>query len=200
MPDPVYAALYTRDVPDAPSLAAQSLQLEQAAQNAGWFVAERGDDPPRPIGPTRDRRPTFDDFVRTVRAGTVAVLAVADVAVAARSVPDLVKTLSGFRSSGGRLYVVAGGIDTGVAGGELAAIEALTARLSQSKGRSVAAAMGRAKEAGKRIGAPRVSAEVEERVRQLRRDGMGIGRVARIVGIGVSTVQRIEAEDREQGG
>jgi DNA-binding transcriptional LysR family regulator len=58
----------------------------------------------------------------------------------------------------------------------------------------VNAGLKRAVEAGKTLGRPRVSAAVEKRVQAQLRTGKGILKVAREVGVGTGTVQRIKQE------
>jgi DNA invertase Pin-like site-specific DNA recombinase len=57
----------------------------------------------------------------------------------------------------------------------------------------VNAGLARAKAQGKRFGRPTVGTEIEVKVRELRATGMGMIKVAKTLGIGVSAVQRIEA-------
>jgi DNA invertase Pin-like site-specific DNA recombinase len=58
----------------------------------------------------------------------------------------------------------------------------------------VKAGMRRAKAQGKAIGRPMVGPEVEERIRGELAAGKGIHKVARTVGVGSGTVQRVKAE------
>ncbi len=55
----------------------------------------------------------------------------------------------------------------------------------------VKAGLKRAKAEGKTLGRPRVSIAVEKKVLALRRKGDGMRRIARTLGIGNCTVQRI---------
>ena len=57
----------------------------------------------------------------------------------------------------------------------------------------VNAGLARARAQGKRLGRPTVPAAKEDAVRRLLASGTGIVKVAKIVGIGVSVVQRIKA-------
>ena len=59
----------------------------------------------------------------------------------------------------------------------------------------VNAGLARARAQGTRLGRPTLSKMVEARVRELRAAGMGIVRVAKTLGIGVSAVQRIIKAD-----
>jgi DNA invertase Pin-like site-specific DNA recombinase len=56
------------------------------------------------------------------------------------------------------------------------------------------AGLKRTVEAGKTLGRPRISEKVEKRIREHLRSGDGILKVAREVGVGTGTVQRIRDE------
>jgi DNA invertase Pin-like site-specific DNA recombinase len=60
----------------------------------------------------------------------------------------------------------------------------------------VRSGMARAKAAGKKLGRPRVSKDLERQIIALRSEGKGILSTARAVGCGASTVQRVDAERR----
>ena len=62
----------------------------------------------------------------------------------------------------------------------------------------VNAGLARAKTEGKQLGRPRVGAELERRVRELRAEGKGVKAVAHELEVGVGTVQRIDREAREE--
>ena len=49
----------------------------------------------------------------------------------------------------------------------------------------------RARTQGKQLGRPKVSERLEQRIRDLRATGMGIRKVAKEVGVGVSVAQRV---------
>ena len=57
----------------------------------------------------------------------------------------------------------------------------------------VKAGLERARAQGKRLGRPPISPQVETKIRRVRRQGKGILRIARELGIGVSPVQRVVA-------
>jgi DNA invertase Pin-like site-specific DNA recombinase len=54
-----------------------------------------------------------------------------------------------------------------------------------------AIALARARENGKRLGRPRVGVEIEARIKALRAAEHGILKIARILGVGGGTVQRV---------
>ena len=55
----------------------------------------------------------------------------------------------------------------------------------------VNAGLVRARAQGKQLGRPRVSATIEREIRRQRAKGLGIQKIARKVGVGVSVVQRV---------
>jgi DNA invertase Pin-like site-specific DNA recombinase len=55
----------------------------------------------------------------------------------------------------------------------------------------VLAGLGRARAQGRKLGRPKVAAEVEASIRLALRAGTGIGSTARQLGVGVGTVHRI---------
>ena len=57
----------------------------------------------------------------------------------------------------------------------------------------VRAGMATAKAKGKTVGRPKASEETLQRIRELRAQGMGMLKVAREVGCGVSLIQRMES-------
>jgi DNA invertase Pin-like site-specific DNA recombinase len=58
----------------------------------------------------------------------------------------------------------------------------------------IVSGLARAKAEGKAIGRPRLDPAKVARIRELRAEGVGIRKVARIVGCGVAAVQRVNAE------
>jgi DNA invertase Pin-like site-specific DNA recombinase len=58
----------------------------------------------------------------------------------------------------------------------------------------VHAGLKRARAQGKRLGRPRVAADVERRIRELLAQGRGIRATAKALAVGVGTVQRVKAE------
>jgi DNA invertase Pin-like site-specific DNA recombinase len=57
----------------------------------------------------------------------------------------------------------------------------------------VKAGLARARKEGKTLGRPKVSAEIEGKIRAAREQGHGMLKISRSLGVGVSTVQRVLA-------
>jgi DNA invertase Pin-like site-specific DNA recombinase len=58
----------------------------------------------------------------------------------------------------------------------------------------VMAGLVRAKAQGKESGRPKVPKDTEEKIRRLRAEGIGIRKIARLVGVGTGTMQRVVRE------
>ena len=192
----VDAVLYARPSATSPDVRAQLRSLAARAQSSGWHIVAELTDEPRATGvAARDRRPGFDHALRALRTGGAATLAVESVDVIARSLADLKRTLSILSQTDCRLVAIANDLDTDLDNGT-----AFTTALSHilSSARAAAATRGhqQARAAGRRVGAPRVAEHVAEEVRRLRAEGNGILKTAKLAGVGVGTVQRIDAETR----
>ena len=57
----------------------------------------------------------------------------------------------------------------------------------------VNAGLQRARQQGKRLGRPKVSDDIERKIKESRDKGLGMLKIARELGIGVSVVQRVVA-------
>lgn len=110
-----------------------------------------------------------------------------------RSLQDLVGFLTDLQAAGVDLYLHQQGLDTTTpAGKAMFQMCGVFAEFERAMIRErVQAGLARARAQGKTLGRPKVSADVEAQVRELRAGGTGIKAIARNLGIGVSTVQRI---------
>jgi DNA invertase Pin-like site-specific DNA recombinase len=106
---------------------------------------------------------------------------------------DLVAFLNELHSKHANLYLHKQGIDTTTPGGKLLfQMLGVFAEFERSMiVERVKAGLKRARAEGKVLGRPRVSAAVEAKVRALRGKGEGMRKIARTLGIGNCTVQRI---------
>jgi len=116
-----------------------------------------------------------------------------------RSLVDLVGLLQELHSTGVDLYLHQQGINTTTpAGKALFQMMGVFAEFEREMIRErVSAGLKRAKAKGTRsgnpIGRPAVGEEVEQRIRELRAQNLGMLKVAKLVGCGVSVVQRVDA-------
>jgi len=220
---PLRAALYARVSTDKQSTENQLRELRQAAERLGWEVAHEFVDRGISGAKGRTGRPQLDAMLKGVarkdfdvvaswsvdRLGRAMLKGVArkDFDVVAswsvdrlgRSLIDLVNMLQELHSTGVDLYLHQQGINTTTpAGKALFGMMGVFAEFERGMIQErVRAGLARAKakgtKSGNAIGRPSVSAAIEDRIRELRAGGMGMLRIAREAGCGVSVVQRVVA-------
>jgi len=141
----------------------------------------------------REGRPAFDRLCKGIVRRDFDVVAAWSVDRLGRSLQDLVAFLNELHSKHTNLYLHKQGIDTTTPAGKLLfQMLGVFAEFERSMiVERVKAGLKRAKAEGKVLGRPRVSEAVEAKVLALRRKGNGMRRIARELGIGNCTVQRI---------
>jgi len=173
------------------------LELRQAAERLGWQVVMEFVD--RGISGAKGRRdrPQLDALLCGVARKDFDVVAAWSVDRLGRSLFDLVGLLQELHSTGVDLYLHQQGINTTTpAGKALFGVMGVFAEFEREMMRErVTAGMARAKAKGTKtgnpIGRPVVGQDVEDRIRDLRGQGLGMLKVAKLVGCGVSVVQRV---------
>jgi DNA invertase Pin-like site-specific DNA recombinase len=148
------------------------------------------------ISGAKEKRPAFDKVLHGMARKEFDVVAAWSVDRLGRSLQQLLGFLGELRAKGVDLYLHQQGIDTSTpAGKALFQMLGVFAEFERAMivGR-VHAGLRRAKAQGKRLGRPRVSPEVEQRIQRELTKGTGIRAVARKLGVGVGIVQRVKAE------
>jgi DNA invertase Pin-like site-specific DNA recombinase len=113
-----------------------------------------------------------------------------------RSLQELVALLGELRAKGVDLYLHQQGLDTSTPAGK-AMFQMLGVFAEFERAmivERVQAGLQRARAQGKTLGRPRVGEKVEAAIRRELAKGRGIHAVARAVGVGAGTVQRVRAE------
>jgi DNA invertase Pin-like site-specific DNA recombinase len=116
-----------------------------------------------------------------------------------RSLQGLVEFLGELRGKGVDLYLHQQGLDTATPAGKAlfqmcgVFAEFERAMIQERVRAGLARAMKHGTKSGRPVGRPRVGVDVERRIRALRAKKHGILRIAREVGVGVGTVQRVVA-------
>jgi DNA invertase Pin-like site-specific DNA recombinase len=110
-----------------------------------------------------------------------------------RSLIDLLGTIQTLETCGVDLYLDQQALDTTTPAGRLMfQVTGAFAEFERSMIRQrINAGLKRAVEAGKTLGRPRISEKLERRIQDQLRAGNGIIKVAREIGVGTGTVQRI---------
>jgi DNA invertase Pin-like site-specific DNA recombinase len=192
-------ALYARVSTDRQSTENQLCELRQSAERLGWIVVAEFVDHGISGSKGRAERPKLDSMMRGIARKDFDVVAAWSVDRLGRSLIDLVGLLQELHATGVDLYLHQQGINTATpAGKALFQMMGVFAEFEREMIRErVAAGLARAKakgtKSGNPIGRPAVSADTEDRIRELRVEGHGMLKVAKMVGCGVSVVQRVDA-------
>ncbi|HSE58733.1 MAG TPA: recombinase family protein [Nitrospiraceae bacterium] len=188
-------AFYARVSTGDQTVENQVRELEALAERNGWEVVKVFKDEGISGAKGRDKRPGFDGLLKGVARKEFDLVAAWSVDRLGRSLQDLVGFLEELQSKGVDLVLVRQGLDTGTPAGR-ALFQVLGVFSEFERAiicERVRAGMARAKAQGTVLGRPQVGAEVAAKVKALRAEGMGLGRIARAVGCGVGTVCRLVA-------
>ena len=187
-------AIYVRVSTDGQSVENQKRELEAVANRHGWEVAGVFSD--HGISGAKEKRPAFARLIQGIARKDFDAVAAWSVDRLGRSLQHLLGFLAELRAKGVDLYLHQQGVDTSTpAGKALFQMLGVFAEFERAMiVERVHAGLRRAKAQGKRLGRPRVSPEVEQRIQRELGKGRGIRAVARKLGVGVGTVQRVKGE------
>lgn len=192
-------ALYLRVSTSGQTVENQRLELTAVAERHGWTVAAEFVDQGISGGKGRDKRPAFDKLCRAITRWEIDMVAAWSVDRLSRSLQDLVSFLGEVHGAGVDLYLHQQGLDTSTPAGRAlfqmmgVFAEFERAILVERINAGIARAREKGTKSGKAIGRAKVSAEREQAVREALAAGTSILRTAKLVGVGVSVVQRIKA-------
>jgi DNA invertase Pin-like site-specific DNA recombinase len=193
---PLRAALYLRVSTTGQTVANQERELEAVAERNGWTIAHVFKDAGISGAKGRDKRPGLDALLKGVARREFDIVAAWSVDRLGRSLQDLVALLGELHSKQVELYLHQQGIDTTTpAGKAMFGMMSVFAEFERAMIRErVMAGLARAKAQDRQLGRPRVAPEVEQAISVALKAGKGIVSIARDLGVGVSTVQRVKAE------
>jgi DNA invertase Pin-like site-specific DNA recombinase len=173
--------------------------VEAIGRRPGWTIVDDYADEGISGAKGRDKRPGFDRLLKDVVRHKIDVVAAWSVDRLGRSLQDLVGFLGELKGAGGDLYLEKQAIDTTTPSGRmlfqmLGVFAEFERALIQER---IHAGLVRAREkgtkSGKPIGRPRIPRRKVEQICAELAKGTGIIRTARLVGVGVGTVQKIKA-------
>lgn len=197
---PRRVALYARVSTTGQSTDNQLLELRDVAGRMGWEIAAEFVDHGVSGAKGRRDRPQLDALLKGVATKRFDVVAAWSVDRLGRSLIDLIGFLQELHGVGIDLYLHRQGINTTTpAGKALFGMLGVFAEFEREMIKErVNAGLARARESGTRsgraIGRPKVDQAIEATIRRLRSQGLGVVKVAKLAGCGVSTVQRVLAE------
>jgi DNA invertase Pin-like site-specific DNA recombinase len=188
-------AIYARVSTGVQTVQNQLRELREIADRHGWIVAAEFTDNGISGAKGRELRPGLDKLLRAVARREVEVVAAWSVDRLGRSLQDLLGCLGELHSKNVDLYLHQQGLDTStLAGKALFQMMGVFAEFERAMIRErVRAGLERAKAQGKKLGRRRNDdPKREAAVRRLRAKGIGIGKVAKTLRVGVSYIQRLE--------
>ncbi len=189
-------AFYLRVSTSGQTVENQRLELQRVAEQRGWHVVEIYSDNGISGAKGREQRPAFDRLCRDAAAGKLDLIAAWSIDRIGRSLGHLVAFVEELRAENVGLYLHQQQVDTSTAAGraflQMAGVFAEFER--EIIRERVHAGLARARAKGKRLGRPTtVTGATEQRIRKMLDAGTGKLKIARTLGIGTSTVQRIAA-------
>ncbi len=189
-------AIYARVSTNGQTVNNQLRELRQVAKRQGWKVVGEFMDRGVSGAKGRAQRPQFDKLCQAATRREIDLIMSWSVDRLGRSLQHLVTFLGEIHAKGVDLYLHQQGVDTSTpAGKALFQMCGVFAEFERSMIQErVKAGLARARAQGKTLGRPRVAASIERKVRTHRTKGMGIKAIARKLGIGTGTVQRIVKE------
>ena len=189
-------AFYLRVSTGSQAVENQRRELAAAAEQRGWTVVEIYSDSGVSGAKGREQRPAFGRLCSDAVAGKFDVVAAWSVDRLGRSVLHLATFVEDMRGAGVGLFLLKQGIDSETPTGRaMLGMCSVFAELEREIIRErVHAGLARARAKGKRLGRPTtVTGATEQRIRKMLEGGTGKLKIARTLGIGVSTVQRVAA-------
>src|SRR5712671_1172533 len=186
-------AIYLRVSTGSQTTANQRRELEAVAKRSGWQIVTVYEDAGISGAKGRDKRPGLDAMMKAVNAKEFHMVAAWSVDRLGRSLTDLLTILQALHDKGVDLFLHQQGLDTSTTAGR-AMFQMLGVFAEFERGiirERVNAGLARAKEKGTILGRPPVEPTIEARIRELKAEGMGILKIGRIVGVGISVVQRV---------
>lgn len=194
-------AIYARVSTDGQTTDNQLDELRRVADLRGWTVVREYVDHGISGAKGRDERRALDDLLKDATRRRFDHLAAWSIDRLGRSNAQVATLMDDMDSLSVGLYFHKEGMDTSTPHGKaMLQMASVFAELERGMIRErVRAGLNRARAQGKRLGRPRVGPDIEDRIRTHIAAGQGIRKTAKTLGVGVSTVQRVVA-DQSGGG
>lgn len=191
-------ALYARVSTDQQTTENQLRELREAASRNGWEITKEYIDRGISGAKGRDKRPGFDTLLKDASRKQFDLVMSWSVDRLGRSLQDLIGFLSEIHAKGIDLYLHQQGIDTTTpAGKALFQMMGVFAEFERSMIQErVKSGIARAKAEGTKSGQPHGRPSIIDnllvaKVKSRRNDGIGLLSIARELGVGTGTVQKI---------
>jgi DNA invertase Pin-like site-specific DNA recombinase len=192
------AALYVRVSTDAQTVENQIRELRQVAGRRGWDVVEVYSDAGISGAKGRNGRPGLDSMLKNASRRKFDIVMAWAIDRLGRSLSDLLDTIQHLEACDVDLYLDQQAIDTTTPMGKLVfQVTGAFAEFERTMIRQrIKAGLKRAVAQGVKLGRPNIDSATERNVRRQLAKGVGILKLAKSLGIGTGTVQRIANELR----
>ncbi len=191
------AAMYLRVSTDGQTVENQRGDLTKLAELRGWSIVQTYEDAGISGAKGRDRRPGLDALLKDAKRRRFDVALFWAVDRLGRSTASVVTAMDELDAAGVAQFYFKESMDTSTPHGRaMLEMAAVFARLEREMIRArVVAGLQRARANGRRLGRPRVPAKVEQAIlaARARTPKVGIIKLAKQFGVGVSVVQRVLA-------
>jgi DNA invertase Pin-like site-specific DNA recombinase len=190
------AAIYARVSTDSQTVENQILELKQIAERRGWEVVETYTDAGISGAKGRAQRPGLDRLLKDASRRKLDVVMSWAIDRVGRSLIDLLGTIQHLEAVGVDLYLDQQSIDTTTPMGKLVfQITGAFAEFERSMiQQRIRAGLKRTVAQGTKLGRPKVDLALERKAQKQLEKGVGILKVAKALGLGTGTVQRIKQE------
>jgi DNA invertase Pin-like site-specific DNA recombinase len=174
----------------------QIVALSKVAAARGWQIVETFSDAGISGAKGRKDRPGLDEMLKQAKRGKFDVVMAWTIDRIGRSLVDLLNTIESLKACGVDLYLDQQAIDTTTPSGKLmlqmtGAFAEFERAMIQAR---IHAGLRRAVANGRKLGRPLNDPDAVEKARLALGKGLGINRVAKLVGLSNGTVQRIKGE------
>jgi DNA invertase Pin-like site-specific DNA recombinase len=190
------AAIYARVSTDSQTVENQIRELRQVAERRGWEVVEVYTDAGVSGAKGRAQRPGLDRMLKDASRRKFDIVMSWAIDRLGRSLIDLLGTIQHLEAVDVDLFLDQQSIDTTTPMGKLVfQVTGAFAEFERSMIRQrVKAGLKRAVAQGTKLGRPKVDVALERKAQKQLRKGTGILKVAKMLGLGTGTVQRIKRE------
>jgi DNA invertase Pin-like site-specific DNA recombinase len=191
------AALYLRvSTTDRQTTENQRLVLAKVAERRGWEIVQTSEDFGISGAKGREKRPAFDQMLKDAVRRKFDMTMTWSIDRLGRSVLHVANAMAELDAAGVALYSDQQALDsTSPFGKAMIQMACVFGELEREMIRArVVAGLNRVREQGGRLGRPTIARKVEDAIRQQLGLGLGILKVAKIVGVGFGTVQRVKRE------
>jgi DNA invertase Pin-like site-specific DNA recombinase len=174
----------------------QRIDLERVAEQRGWTIAETYIDHGISGAKGREKRPSFDRMLKDASHGKLDIIAAWSIDRVGRSLSHVAAFLTDMQSQNVAVYLHQQQIDSGTPAGR-AMLQMAGVFAEFERGlliERINAGLARARSQGKKLGRPTsINSRKEQRIRSMHADGTGMLKIAKTLGVGTSTVQRVLA-------